>query len=140
MNVGRNQAKLQRNLMYLAAIADSQPQPPNVHSQYAAASGILQPTAAAHYHQQAQVQAQMTHQSLMAARSSMLYGAQPYPYPSLQQQQQALHNQLGMSSAGGLMLQGEPHGAGGTGGGGFPSGLQPNVRALSKQDESDEGA
>lgn len=29
----RNQAKLQRNLMYLAAIADSQPQPPSLHSQ-----------------------------------------------------------------------------------------------------------
>ncbi|KAL8121420.1 hypothetical protein AgCh_018229 [Apium graveolens] len=28
-----NQAKLQRNLMYLAAIADSQPQPPTMHSQ-----------------------------------------------------------------------------------------------------------
>ncbi|XP_074367128.1 uncharacterized protein LOC141707701 isoform X2 [Apium graveolens] len=28
-----NQAKLQRNLMYLAAIADSQPQPPIMHSQ-----------------------------------------------------------------------------------------------------------
>ncbi|CAH2044586.1 unnamed protein product [Thlaspi arvense] len=28
-----NQARLQRNLMYLAAIADSQPQPPSVHSQ-----------------------------------------------------------------------------------------------------------
>ena len=29
----RNQARLQRNLMYLAAIADSQPQPPSVLSQ-----------------------------------------------------------------------------------------------------------
>ncbi|CAK9187646.1 unnamed protein product, partial [Ilex paraguariensis] len=28
-----NQARLQRNLMYLAAIADSQPQPPTMHSQ-----------------------------------------------------------------------------------------------------------
>nr|GMC63652.1 GRF1-interacting factor 1-like [Ipomoea batatas] len=28
-----NQARLQRNLMYLAAIADSQPQPPSMHSQ-----------------------------------------------------------------------------------------------------------
>lgn len=30
---GRNQARLQRNLMYLAAIADSQPQPSSMHSQ-----------------------------------------------------------------------------------------------------------
>ncbi|KAM3361158.1 hypothetical protein P3S68_016012 [Capsicum galapagoense] len=29
----RSQAKLQRNLMYLAAIADSQSQPPSMHSQ-----------------------------------------------------------------------------------------------------------
>ncbi|KAL1546122.1 GRF1-interacting factor 1-like [Salvia divinorum] len=97
-----NQARLQRNLMYLAAIADSQPQPPTMHSQYAGGGGMMQ----AGYLQQ---------QSLMAARSSMLYGSQPYP--SLQQQ--ALHNQLGMSS-GGLMLQGEPHSAGASSGLGFP--------------------
>ncbi|KAG8380686.1 hypothetical protein BUALT_Bualt06G0041800 [Buddleja alternifolia] len=107
-----NQARLQRNLMYLAAIADSQPQPPTIHSQ----QYPVQPGA--HYLQQHHQQAQqMTSQSLMAARSSMLYGAQAYP--SLQQQ--AMHSQLGMtsggSSGGGLMLQGEPHTAGG---GGFP--------------------
>ncbi|KAH6762641.1 SSXT family protein [Perilla frutescens var. hirtella] len=91
-----NQARLQRNLMYLAAIADSQPQPPTMHSQYP------------HYLQQQQ---QMTtSQSVMAARSSMLYGAQPYP--SLQQQ--ALHNQLG------LMLQGDPHSSSALGPGVFP--------------------
>lgn len=110
-----NQARLQRNLMYLAAIADSQPQPPTVHAQYPP-SGIMQP-GGSHYmqHQQAQ---QMTSQSLMAARSSMLY-SQP-PYAALQQQQ-AMHNQLGMSSGGssGLhMLQNESNSAGGSGG--FP--------------------
>ncbi|PIN20244.1 Calcium-responsive transcription coactivator [Handroanthus impetiginosus] len=131
-----NQARLQRNLMYLAAIADSQPQPPTMHSQYPP-SGIMQPGAHYLQHQQAQ---QMTPQSLMAARSSMLYGTQPYP--SLQQQQQALHSQLGGSS--GLMLQGEPHSST-LGGGGFPDfvrgnpgdGLQTSARALaggSKQD------
>ncbi|XP_057778748.1 GRF1-interacting factor 1 [Salvia miltiorrhiza] len=109
-----NQARLQRNLMYLAAIADSQPQPPTMHSQYPG-GGMIQPGA--HYLQQhQQAQQQMTSQSLMAARSSMLYGSQPYP--SLQQQ--ALHSQLGMGS-GGLMLQGEPGASsGGLGGGGFP--------------------
>lgn len=87
--------------------------------------GILQ--AGGHYlqqhqHQQAQ---QMSPQSLMAARSSMLYGAQPYP--SLQQQ--ALHNQLGMSSGGssGLMLQGEPHSGGGSSGLGFPDFVRGNA-------------
>ncbi|KAL2549117.1 GRF1-interacting factor 1 [Forsythia ovata] len=105
-----NQARLQRNLMYLAAIADSQPQPPSMHSQYPG-GGILQPGAHYMQHQQAQ---QMTPQSLMAARSSMLYGQQQYSAL----QQQALHSQLGMNTGGssGLMLQGEPHGAGGSGG------------------------
>lgn len=91
-----------------------------------------------HYMQQQQPQAQqMTPQSLMAARSSMLYGAQAYP--SLQQQ--AMHSQLGMSSggssSGGLMLQGEPHTGGG--GGGFPDfirgdGMQRGMGSGSKHD------
>ncbi|RRT70117.1 hypothetical protein B296_00025820 [Ensete ventricosum] len=69
----RNQAKLQRNLMYLAAIADSQQVPT-----------LAQP---------------MTPQSLLAARSSMLYAQSPMS--TLQQQQQtALHGQLGVGSGG----------------------------------------
>ncbi|KAK8589530.1 hypothetical protein V6N12_023924 [Hibiscus sabdariffa] len=115
-----NQARLQRNLMYLAAIADSQPQPSTVHAQFPS-GGIMQP-GGGHYmqHQQAQ---QMTQQSLMAARSSMLYAQQPF---SALQQQQALQGQLGMSSGGstGLhMLQTESSTAGGSGAlaaGGFP--------------------
>ena len=62
-------------------------------------------------HQQTQ---QMTPESLMAARSSMLYTQQPFSAL----QQQALHNQLGMSSGGstGLhMLQSEASTAGGNG-------------------------
>lgn len=71
-------------------------------------------------HQQAQ---QMTPQSLMAARSSMMYSQQPF---SALQQQGGLHSQLGMSSGGstGLhMLQSEGSTAGGNGplgAGGFP--------------------
>ncbi|XP_050275235.1 GRF1-interacting factor 1 isoform X1 [Quercus robur] len=106
-----NQARLQRNLMYLAAIADSQPQPPTMHGQFPP-SGIMQPGAHYMQHQQAQ---QMTPQSLMAARSSMLYSQQPY---SALQQQQALHSQLGMNSSGssGLhMLQSDASHAGGSG-------------------------
>ncbi|KAK3017028.1 hypothetical protein RJ639_006766 [Escallonia herrerae] len=107
-----NQARLQRNLMYLAAIADAQPQPPTMHSQFPS-GGVMQ--SGGHYlqHQQAQ---QMTPQAVMAARSSMLYSQQPY---SALQQQQALHSQLGMSSSAssGLhMLQGESNSAGGSGG------------------------
>ncbi|KAL2345812.1 hypothetical protein Fmac_007097 [Flemingia macrophylla] len=86
-----NQARLQRNLMYLAAIADSQPQPPTMTGQYPP-SGIMQ--QGGHYMQAQQAQ-QMTPQQLMAARSSLLYLQQPY---SALQQQQAMHNQLGVSS------------------------------------------
>ncbi|XP_052178341.1 GRF1-interacting factor 1-like isoform X1 [Diospyros lotus] len=139
-----NQARLQRNLMYLAAIADSQPQPPTLHSQFPA-SGIMQPGAHYLQHQQAQ---QMSSQSLMAARSSLLYSQQQF---SALQQQQALHSQLGMSSggSGGLhMLQSEANSTGGTGAlgaAGFPDfgrgitgqGLQTAGRGMaggSKQD------
>ncbi|KAL0692404.1 hypothetical protein Bca4012_059584 [Brassica carinata] len=99
-----NQARLQRNLMYLAAIADSQPQPPSVHSQYGSAGGgLIQGEGGSHYLQQQQAtqQQQMTQQSLMAARSSMLYAQQQQqPYATLQHQQ-LHHSQLGMSSSSG---------------------------------------
>ncbi|XP_022568426.1 GRF1-interacting factor 1-like isoform X2 [Brassica napus] len=101
-----NQARLQRNLMYLAAIADSQPQPPSVLSQGEGGS---------HYLQQQQQATQMSRQSLMAARSSMLYAQQQQPYASLQHQQ-LHHSQLGMSSSTGggssgfHILQGEAGG------------------------------
>ncbi|KAK8342569.1 hypothetical protein E1A91_A08G237900v1 [Gossypium mustelinum] len=97
--------------MYLAAIADSQPQPPAIHAQFPS-SGIMQ--AGGHYMQQQQQTQQMTPQSLMAARSSMLYGQQPFS----DLQQQVLHGPLGMSSGGstGLhMLQSEASTTGGNG-------------------------
>ncbi|KAK8510615.1 hypothetical protein V6N12_055542 [Hibiscus sabdariffa] len=80
-----NQERLQRNLVYLAVIADSRSQPSTIHPQIPS-SGIRQP-GGGHYmrHQQAQ---QMMQQSLMTARSSMLYAQQPF---SALQQQQALH-------------------------------------------------
>ncbi|KAK4282912.1 hypothetical protein QN277_014234 [Acacia crassicarpa] len=84
-----NQARLQRNLMYLAAIADSQPQPPTLPGQYSG-SGIVQ--QGAQYHQGQQ----MTQQQLMAARSSLLYAQQPFsPLP----QHQPFHTQLGITSS-----------------------------------------
>ncbi|OIW07160.1 hypothetical protein TanjilG_10133 [Lupinus angustifolius] len=115
-----NQSRLQRNLMYLAAIADSQPQPPTMPGQYTP-GGVMQ--QGAHYMQVQQAQ-QMTQQQLMAARSSLLYSQQGY---SALQQQQAMQSQLGMSSgaSSGLhMYQGEATGVGGNvaaiGSGGFP--------------------
>lgn len=110
--------------------------------------GIVQPGAHYLQHQQAQ---QMTSQPLMTARSSMLYGQQPF---SALHQQQALHSQLGMSSGGssGLhILQGEAHGAGGSGalgGGGFPDfgrsaageGLQAGGRGMASGGKHDLGS
>jgi hypothetical protein len=119
-----NQARLQRNLMYLAAIADSQPQPPTMHSQFPP-SGVMQSGPAHYMMQQQQLQQQqnqqmMSPQALMLARSTMLYNQQHHSYSSLQQQQQQqlYHSHLGMSSGGGggsssglhHMLQTEPGG------------------------------
>ncbi|KAK9137721.1 hypothetical protein Sjap_008315 [Stephania japonica] len=73
-----NQARLQRNLMFLAAIADTQPQLPTMRSQ----PGMLYMR-----HQQAQPS---TTQSLMAAQSSMLYAQAP-----ALQQHQTLHLMMG---------------------------------------------
>ncbi|KAL8210575.1 hypothetical protein R6Q57_005012 [Mikania cordata] len=80
-----HQAKLQRNLMYLAAIADSQPQAPTHHSQ----------PPGGHYMQQHQ---QTPLQAVMATRSSMMYSQLQHV---LLQQQHAMHSQLGMSPNGG---------------------------------------
>ncbi|KAK4373525.1 hypothetical protein RND71_008909 [Anisodus tanguticus] len=110
-----NQARLQRNLMYLAAIADSQPQPSSMHSQ----------PGTHNYLQQQQAQ-QMATQSLMAARSSsMLYGQQQQLSPFQQQGLQS--SQLGMSSGSGStglhhMLQSE-----GGSSGGFPHDLAAQI-------------
>lgn len=110
------QAKLQQNLMYLAAIADSQPQAQTAHSQIPP-NAVMQ--SGGHYMQHQQAQQQVTPQSLMAARSSMLYAQQPMAalhqaqqqqQQQHQQQQQSLHGQLGINSGGssGLhMLHGE---------------------------------
>ncbi|TMW82636.1 hypothetical protein EJD97_005489 [Solanum chilense] len=121
-----NQARLQRNLMYLAAIADSQPQPSSMHSQFSS-GGMMQPGTHSYLQQQQQQQQaqQMATQQLMAARSSsMLYGQQQQQQQQqsqLSQYQQGLHSsQLGMSSGSGgstglhHMLQSEssPHGGG----------------------------
>ncbi|ONK80770.1 uncharacterized protein A4U43_C01F21540 [Asparagus officinalis] len=112
-----NQAKLQRNLMYLAAIADSQPQVPTIAqnrttviSYYTSivqmdvfanrANAVAAMQSSARYMQQHQAAQQMTPQSLMAARSSMLYSQSPMSALQQQQQQAAMHSQLAMSSGG----------------------------------------
>ncbi|KAK8542970.1 hypothetical protein V6N12_015545 [Hibiscus sabdariffa] len=140
-----NQARLQQNLMYLAAIADSHTQPPAVHSQLPS-SGIMQP-GGGHYmpHQQAQP---MTPQSLMASRASLLYAQQPFSALQQQQQQQAVHSQVGLSSG---ILQSEASSAGGSGSlgaRGFPDfvrvssveGMHGGGRAMAGGSKQDSGS
>ncbi|KAL6636961.1 hypothetical protein ACP70R_024533 [Stipagrostis hirtigluma subsp. patula] len=118
----RNQARLQHNLMYLAAIADSQPPQTAPLSQYPS-NMMMQPGGRYMPPQSAQM---MSPQSMMAARSSMMY-AHPSLSP-LQQQQAAAaaaHGQLGMGSGGGgggttsgfNILHGEASMGGGAGAG-----------------------
>ncbi|KAH9322429.1 hypothetical protein KI387_017068, partial [Taxus chinensis] len=119
------QAKLQQNLMYLAAIADSQPQAPAAHAQIPP-NAVMQ--SGGHFMQHQQAQQQVNPQSLMAARSSMLYAQQPMAalhQAQQQQQQQSIHSQLGINSGGsnGLhILHGEANlgGNGPLSSGGFP--------------------
>lgn len=131
-----NQARLQRNLMYLAAIADSQPQGATI-TQYSPNAAMQ--SSARYMQQQAQ---QMTPQSLMAARSSMMYAQSPMSALQQQQQQAAMHSHLGMSSGGNssgfTMLHGEP----GVGGNGTLSagGIFPDFgRSSGKQEMGSEG-
>uniref|UniRef100_A0A0D6QWV8 SS18 N-terminal domain-containing protein n=1 Tax=Araucaria cunninghamii TaxID=56994 RepID=A0A0D6QWV8_ARACU len=124
------QAKLQQNLMYLAAIADSQPQSPAAHSQIPP-NAAMQPGA--HYMQQHQAQQQVA-QSVMAGRVPMQYAQLQQEHQhqqQLQQQQQqqqqqlhhqhqhqqSIHSQLGMSSGGnnGLQMLHSEAGMGGNG-------------------------
>uniref|UniRef100_A0A1D1YX61 Calcium-responsive transactivator n=1 Tax=Anthurium amnicola TaxID=1678845 RepID=A0A1D1YX61_9ARAE len=93
-----NQAKLQRNLMYLAAIADSQPQMPTIAQQFPPNS-LMQSGTRFGQPQQPQL---MTPQSLMVARSPVLYAQSSLSalQQHQQQQQQELHSQLGMCPGG----------------------------------------
>uniref|UniRef100_A0ACD5X3Y9 Uncharacterized protein n=1 Tax=Avena sativa TaxID=4498 RepID=A0ACD5X3Y9_AVESA len=117
----RNQAKLQQNLMYLAAIADSQPPQTASLSQYP--SNLMMQSGPRYMPQQSGQM--MSPQSLMAARSSMMYAQQGMsPLQQQQQQQQqhqaAAHGQLGMSSgttSGFNILHGEASMGGGGGAG-----------------------
>lgn len=95
----------------------------------------MQPSAR-YMQQQAQ---QMTPQSLMAARSSMMYTQSPM---SALQQQAAMHSHLGMSSGGDSTGFTMLHGEAGVGGNGTPSGggVFPDFgRSSGKQEMGSEG-
>uniref|UniRef100_A0A0E0GTF4 SS18 N-terminal domain-containing protein n=1 Tax=Oryza nivara TaxID=4536 RepID=A0A0E0GTF4_ORYNI len=124
----RNQAKLQHNLMYLAAIADSQPPQTAAMSQYP--SNLMMQSGARYMPQQSAQM--MAPQSLMAARSSMMY-AQPALSPLQQQQQQAAaaHGQLGMGSGGTTSGFSILHGEASMGGGGGAGNSMMNAGVFS---------
>lgn len=101
-------AKLQANLMYLAAVADSQPYPSPVHVQVQPTT-VLQPGT--QYMTHSQVQQQMAQRSLMVGRISLQYTPQQIlalhqaQQQLQQQQQQSMHGQIGINPVGNNELQ-----------------------------------
>ncbi|KAJ7982436.1 GRF1-interacting factor like [Quillaja saponaria] len=140
------QAQLQKNLMYLAAIADAQPQAPTVPPQMAPHPAMQQggyymqhPQAAAMAHQQGLFPQKMPsqfnnpHQNLMQDSQQQLH----------LQQQHAMQGQMGMRPAGGNNGMHPMHTEvtlGGGSGGGPPSTSGPtDVRGGGKQYATEAG-
>ncbi|XP_078442637.1 GRF-interacting factor 1-like [Wolffia australiana] len=90
-----NQAKLQRNLMYLAAVADSQPHAPTLPQPFPSST---MGQASGRFMQHSQEPMQSMPESLMMGRSPMLYAQSSSMSPY--QHQHALHGQMGMGSGG----------------------------------------
>lgn len=99
------QAKLQHNLMYLAAIADAQPQAPTVPSQMPPQAVMQQ---AGHYMQHPQMAGAQT--SVFAQKVPMQFN--PQQLQELQHQQHQLHHQHPLSVQGHMgMRPGATNGA-----------------------------
>ncbi|KAB1219721.1 GRF1-interacting factor 3 [Morella rubra] len=138
------QAQLQKNLMYLAAIADAQPQTPTMPTQMAPHPALQQ----GGYYMQHPQAAAMGQQPGIFPQKLPLQFNNPHAIQDPQQQlhqqhQQAIQGQMGMRTGGannGLhpMHTDATHGGGSSGGGPIPG---PNdVRGGSKQDGSEVGA
>lgn len=118
------QAKLQANLMYLAAVADSQPQSTPVHAQVPP-TAVMQPGM--QYMSHPQVQQQMAQQSFMVGRGPLQYTPQQMSalhqaqQQLQQQQQQAMHGQHGIHTGGSNNLQLHPTDSGMTVNSSMPS-------------------
>ncbi|KAL1325225.1 hypothetical protein HN51_035315 [Arachis hypogaea] len=136
------QAQLQKNLMYLAAIADAQPQTPAMPAQMPP-HPMMQPGG--YYMQHPQAAAMAQQQGFFAQKMPMQYG-NPHQMQDPQQQhlhQQAIQGQMGLRP-GGINNGMHPlHGEAGLGGGssgGQPSTAGPNdARGGSKQDALEAG-
>ncbi|KAE9595832.1 putative transcription factor SSXT family [Lupinus albus] len=136
------QAQLQKNLMYLAAIADAQPQTPTMPPQMAPHPAMQQ----GFYMQHPQAAAMAQQPGLFPQKMPLQFGN---PHQMTQQQQQQLHQQHQQAIQGQMGLRpGGPNSGmhseaalGGGSGGGPPSATGPNdARGGSKQDASDAGA
>ncbi|KAG2725646.1 hypothetical protein I3843_01G076400 [Carya illinoinensis] len=140
----RYQAQLQKNLMYLAAIADAQPQTPAMPPQMAPHPALQQ---GGYYMQHPQAAAMAQQPGIFPQKLPLQYN-NPHQMQDPQQQlhqqhQQAIQGQMGLRAGGannGLhsMHTETTHGGGSSGG--PPSVAGPNdVRGGSKQDGSEVG-
>ncbi|XP_028779803.1 GRF1-interacting factor 3 isoform X2 [Neltuma alba] len=137
------QAQLQKNLMYLAAIADAQPQTPTMPPQMAPRPA-MQP---GYYmqHPQAAAMAQAQQQGIFPPKMPMQFG-NPHQMQDPQQQQlhqQVIQAQMGMRPPGGInngmhAMHGEAALGGSSGGPASSSGAN-DVRGISKQDAAEAG-
>ncbi|KAJ1408369.1 SS18 family [Sesbania bispinosa] len=134
------QAQLQKNLMYLAAIADAQPQTPSMPPQMAP-HPAMQP---GFYMQHPQAAAMAQQQGLFAQKMPLQFG-NPHQMQDQQQQlhQQAIQGQMGLRPGGinnGMHPMHSEAALGGGSSGGPPSATGPNDgRGGSKQDASEAG-
>ncbi|KAK6918199.1 SS18, N-terminal, partial [Dillenia turbinata] len=129
------QAQLQKNLMYLAAIADAQPQAPAMPSQMAPHPAMQQ----GFYMQHPQVAAMAQQQGLFPPKVPLQFNSphQMAEQQLHQQHQQAMQVQMGIRPGGpnnGMHAM-HPEAAHGGGNGGGP----PTTGGGSKQDASDTG-
>ncbi|KAJ1390814.1 SS18 family [Sesbania bispinosa] len=134
------QAQLQKNLMYLAAIADAQPQTPAMPPQ-------MTPHPAMHpeyYMQHSQAAAMAQQQGIFTPKMALQFG-NPHQMQDPQQQlhQQAIQGQMGLRPRGinnGMHPMHSEATLGGGSSGGPPATTAPNdVRGGSKQDASEAG-
>ncbi|KAK7275422.1 hypothetical protein RIF29_16538 [Crotalaria pallida] len=144
------QAQLQKNLMYLAAIADAQPQTPTMAPQMASHPAMQQ----GFYMQHPQAAAMAQQPGLFPPKMPMQFG-NPHQMQEQQQQQQqqqqqlhqqhqqAIQGQMGLRPGGpnnGMHPMHNEAALGGGSGGGPPSATGPNdARGGSKQDASEGG-
>ncbi|CAL5195900.1 unnamed protein product [Lathyrus oleraceus] len=86
------QAQLQKNLMYLAAIADAQPQTPTLPPQMAP-HPAMQQQGFFMQHPQAAAAAMAQQQGMFPQKMPMQFSGNPHQMQDQQQQQQQLHQQ-----------------------------------------------